>query len=84
MVYLKLRLFAYSIASLCYEICELLFVLPILEHWLLNVSTLRTSRTYVGRVFVLQCIYVLAFLPYNRFILPCQCSTVDTSYESAT
>jgi len=28
---LKLRLFAFSIASLLYEICELLFVLPVLE-----------------------------------------------------
>jgi len=56
-VYLKLRLFVYSIASLIYEICELLFVLPVLEHWLLNVSTLRTSRTYVGCVFVFCSVY---------------------------
>ena len=32
----------------------------------------------------IDCIYVLAFLPYNRFVLPCECSTVDTSCESAS
>jgi len=31
LVYLKFRLFACSIASLLYEICELPFVLPVVE-----------------------------------------------------
>ena len=59
LVYLKFRLFACSIASLLFEICELLLYCPLWSNWLLNVSTLRISRTYVGYVFVFCSIYTL-------------------------
>ena len=50
-----------------------------------NESTLRIARTYIGCVGVLQCIYVvLAFCRINGLFNRVKCSTVDTSWETAS
>jgi len=85
LVYLKFRLFACSIASLLYEICELPFVLPVVEQLVTLMWVLWEFLELTSVVCLCFAVYIRSgILPYKRFILPCECSTVDTSCESAS